>query len=337
MAGPRRAELARGQAGSRGGSCRGRPRGELREGCEEPDGVAAGTGLLPPRRGALRLCALAAAAGQGERHIHQFRGRCHHGHPVRDRRHRDGAGGPEIGSHRRAALASHATCARGCVGVSCGNAHRVDWTIGGSPLADSVWGARLAGSVLVDADRDAQGAGGCRRDRAGEFNGRRRWIRGPLRAGTGEAAYRKLYRRAVDPGRMPGCGGGDRDCARATTNQNNEGLTLVSPPPAISKSDQRFPAAAGLPAVALNAAGRSRFASPKAFRTPSTSKSAAYTGLPGCWRQDSSSVPASTPSNPISSSSLITVSLAFLSSPATGSAILPGAPWGRPYSSRCSA
>src|SRR5262245_6436419 len=55
MAGPRRAELARGHAGSRGVPRRGRPRHQLRESCGESDGVAAGTGLLPARGGAVRF------------------------------------------------------------------------------------------------------------------------------------------------------------------------------------------------------------------------------------------------------------------------------------------
>jgi hypothetical protein len=47
------------------------------------------------------------------------------------------------------------------------------------------------------------------------------------------------------------------------------------------------------------------------------STSVQYAGVPGCWRQDSRRVPASRPSKPISSRSLITCAFATPSAPAT--------------------
>src|SRR2546423_1839843 len=91
----------------------------------------------------------------------------------------------------------------------------------------------------------------------------------------------------------------------------------------------------GLLGVARHCAVRSGLACDRARRTPSASRSVVYTGVPGCWRQDSSRVPASTGSNPSSSISCMTTALAASSSPATGRAIRPGAPAGRPLSRRC--
>jgi hypothetical protein len=46
-----------------------------------------------------------------------------------------------------------------------------------------------------------------------------------------------------------------------------------------------------------------------------------YTGVPGCWRQESSTLPVSNPSKPSSSNSATTTAVAVASSPTTGAAI----------------
>src|SRR5262249_18279634 len=100
---------------------------------------------------------------------------------------------------------------------------------------------------------------------------------------------------------------------------------LTEPSRRVGKSFRGFWAWSGV---------RWRRAAESGFRTPSASRSVVYTGVPGCCRQASSNPPASTASKPSSSTSCRTTALAFASSPATGKAIRPGDPRGRPRSSR---
>src|SRR6516164_6714407 len=58
----------------------------------------------------------------------------------------------------------------------------------------------------------------------------------------------------------------------------------------------------GLLGVAVQSGVRWRRAAESAFRTPSASRSVVYTGVPGCCRQESFNLPAST-SKPSSSTS----------------------------------
>ncbi len=77
-----------------------------------------------------------------------------------------------------------------------------------------------------------------------------------------------------------------------------------------------------------------RLACESARRTPSTSRSVQYTGVPGCCRHDSSRLPASMPSKPSVLRRPMTTALARRSSPATGNAIRPFVPAERPPSAK---
>jgi len=67
-------------------------------------------------------------------------------------------------------------------------------------------------------------------------------------------------------------------------------------------------------------------------RSCSTVSSVQYAGVPGCCRHESVRPPASTASKPASSTNSKATRLKHSSSPATGRAVRPGVPLGRPLS-----
>src|SRR6266542_6164178 len=76
--------------------------------------------------------------------------------------------------------------------------------------------------------------------------------------------------------------------------------TFRSSAPRHASSQSDAARLAGLLSLARHSGVRSLLAFDSARRTPSVSRSVPYTGVPGCCLQESSSPPASTPSNPSS-------------------------------------